>query len=71
MLADNAATNAGRCTLRIKDVCAGWVTEFHHVLGRAVTGDDPRHLVAACGPCNRHVGDPARYDPQPRTMTRW
>ncbi|WKU03856.1 hypothetical protein [Micromonospora sp. HUAS LYJ1] len=44
----------------------------HHTLGKAVTGDDPRHLVAACAACNLHIGDPARHvDPPDRPVTRW
>jgi hypothetical protein len=71
VLAANRAHNAGRCTLRIDKVCTGWADCVHHVLGRRATGDDPRHLVAACGACNRSVGDPARHDPEPRPITRW
>ncbi|HEV2784686.1 MAG TPA: hypothetical protein VGX25_35325 [Actinophytocola sp.] len=59
-----------RCQLRRPD-CAGRADQVHHTLGRAVTGDDERYLVAACGPCNRGVGDPARRDPQPAPRTRW
>ncbi|MFI1195506.1 HNH endonuclease [Micromonospora sp. NPDC020750] len=44
----------------------------HHTLGKAVTGDDPRHIVAACEPCNLHIGDPARHnDPPNKAVTRW
>lgn len=44
----------------------------HHTLGRAVTGDDPRYIVAACAACNRHIGDPtAAADPEPTVRTRW
>ncbi len=47
----------------------------HHTLGRSVTGDDPRHIVAACGPCNLHIGDPTQRapvaDPQPQPRTNW
>jgi hypothetical protein len=35
------------------------------MLGKAVTGDDPLYLQAACTPCNQHVGDPAAGDPEP------
>lgn len=37
----------------------------HHVLGRKVTGDDPRYIVAACQHCNLKVGDPTKYANQP------
>lgn len=44
----------------------------HHTRGRAVTGDDPRYLVAACTPCNLHIGDPTKHtDPPGRSTTRW
>jgi hypothetical protein len=44
----------------------------HHTQGRAVTGDDPAYMVAACTPCNLKIGDPTRQpDPLPKPMTRW
>ena len=44
----------------------------HHTLGKAVTGDDPRYIVAACQACNLHIGDPTKQaDPQPKPRTRW
>jgi hypothetical protein len=44
----------------------------HHTLGRAVTGDDPRFIVAACSACNLHIGDPTQqHDPRNRRVTRW
>jgi len=52
----------------------------HHTLGKARTGDDEQHLVAACGPCNRWIGEPgtsahararAAADPAPKPQTRW
>lgn len=44
----------------------------HHTLGRAVSGDDPEHMVAACAACNLAIGDPnARPDPQPKRGTKW
>lgn len=62
-----------RCQLRIESVCTGMATTVHHVKGRRVTGDDPEHLVAACRPCNLHVGDPTRqsHDPKPRPRSSW
>lgn len=44
----------------------------HHTLGKAITGDDPQHIVAACTPCNLAIGDPSNAaDPQPQPRTRW
>ena len=60
------------CRLKIQGVCATHATHVHHTHGKAVTGDDPRYLVAACAPCNLHVGNPTRNpDPQPRPVTKW
>lgn len=71
VLAWNAATNEGRCTLQLPGVCTGDADQVHHRYGRALTGDDPRYLDPACGPCNRKVGDPLANDPQPRPLTNW
>lgn len=71
VLAENRARHGGRCRLGIAGVCQGEATHVHHTLGRAVTGDDPRHLVAACAACNLHIGDPARHNPQPKRVSRW
>lgn len=71
-LADNQRLRGGRCQLAIKGTCTGVATCVHHVLGRGVTGDDPRYLMASCGPCNEKTGDPARVpDPPARRITRW
>jgi hypothetical protein len=44
----------------------------HHTLGKAVTGDDPAHIVAACAVCNLAIGDPsAAADPPGRSATQW
>jgi hypothetical protein len=52
--------------------CLGVADCVHHTRGRALTGDDPAFMVAACTPCNLKVGDPTRMpDPPPRPMTRW
>jgi hypothetical protein len=70
ILAANALTNGGRCTLAIPRVCSGMADQVHHALGKAVTGDDPRFLQATCGPCNRKVGEPgARVEP--RRVSSW
>ena len=46
--------------------CLGVADCVHHTLGKSVTGDDPRYLVAACTPCNLHAGEPDPVaDPAP------
>lgn len=50
--------------------CLGVADCVHHTRGRAVTGDDPRFMVAACTPCNLLIGEP-RVDPPPRPVTEW
>ncbi len=61
-----------RCRIQLPGVCTGRATHVHHIHGRARTGDDPAHLVAACAPCNLKTGDPAKQpDPAPRPRTRW
>lgn len=58
-----------RCRLALPG-CTGEATDAHHTLGRAVTGDDPRWVVAACHRCNLKMGEPVP-DPAPRPLTRW
>lgn len=58
------------CTVRA-ELSGPHAGHAHHTRGRAVTGDDPRHIVAACAACNVHIGDPAAHDPQPAPRTRW
>jgi hypothetical protein len=70
VLAENQRTNQGRCQLRLRG-CTGQATQVHHTHGRALTGDDPRHLLACCKPCNLKVGDPSATRPLPRRVTRW
>lgn len=65
------ARDGYRCRVQIEGVCTGRATCVHHVHGRAVTGDDPRYLVASCDPCNQAMGDPTKYDPQPTPRSRW
>lgn len=62
-----------QCQLQIPGVCTTRATHVHHTKGRAITGDDPAHLVAACAPCNLQVGDPTtrRHDPPPRPTSKW
>lgn len=71
VLAANMRENGGRCGVAIVGVCTGEATCVHHTLGRAVTGDDPRYLVASCKACNLHIGEPARHAPQPKRVTEW
>jgi 5-methylcytosine-specific restriction endonuclease McrA len=53
-------------------VCVGIATHVHHTRGRAVTGDDPRFLVASCAPCNLRIGDPTKHaDPPNKAVTSW
>lgn len=61
------------CQLQIPGVCVQRSTPMHvhHTLGKE-RGDNPAHLVAACAPCNLHVGDPARgNDPPAAPITKW
>lgn len=64
------ARDQNRCQLKLPG-CTTVATEVHHLLGREVSGDNPEHLVAACGGCNKAVGDPRRHDPSPQPRTRW
>lgn len=44
----------------------------HHTLGRARTGDDPRHIVGACETCNLKIGEPGvTGDPPAQAVTVW
>ena len=43
----------------------------HHTVGRAVSGDDPRYLMAAHKECNEKAGEPTKRDPRPVSTTRW
>lgn len=64
------ARDGQRCQLKLEG-CTTKATCVHHTAGKAVTGDDPAHLVAACQNCNLKIGDPARYDPPARPRTAW
>lgn len=60
------------CQVRLPGVCTHRATCAHHVLGRAVTGDAPEFLVAACSACNLALGDPSDSpDPAPQPVTTW
>ena len=60
-----------RCQLKVPGVCTTVATCAHHVLGKAVTGDDPAHMIASCTACNLKVGDPRKLDPAPRPKEWW
>jgi hypothetical protein len=67
----NQIENQGKCQVQITDVCTGQADTVHHVLGRAVTGDDPKYLVATCRACNAAIGEPKRSSPPHRTISQW
>jgi len=71
VLAENLVINGGRCAVGIKDVCTGEAECVHHVLGRAVTGDDPRYLIASCNACNLRIGRPRSSGLQHKRVTDW
>lgn len=71
ILFDNQLENQGRCTVQIEGVCTGQANTVHHTLGRGVTGDDPRYLVACCKECNGRIGEPKRTSPPHRPITEW
>ncbi|HEY0638701.1 MAG TPA: hypothetical protein VGD67_13710 [Pseudonocardiaceae bacterium] len=60
-----------RCQIRHPDICRTRANCVHHLDGRAVSGDNPDRLVAACTPCNAREGDPTCHDPAPTTRTPW
>jgi 5-methylcytosine-specific restriction endonuclease McrA len=58
-----------QCQIRAPG-CTGHAEHVHHTHGRDTTGDDPRHLVAACAHCNLAIGQPTP-DPTPTGGTTW
>lgn len=60
----------GRCQLKL-DVCKTYADCVHHLVGRAITGDNPEYLVASCTPCNLKIGNPAKHDPPAAPRTKW
>ena len=56
------------CQLQIPHVCTRVGDQAHHVLGKGVSELDA-DIVAACQPCNLHVGQPTG-DP-PHKVTQW
>lgn len=71
VLRDNQTVTGGRCQLAIPRKCTGHATQVHHVYGRAVTGDDPRYLVATCRACNLAAGEPETNPVSPKRVSRW
>lgn len=61
----------GVCQLRVPGVCTTRADQVHHTKGRAVTGDDPKYLVASCRACNLHVGQPGSRSPKHLRITSW
>ena len=60
-----------QCKLRL-DGCTTTAQCVHHILGKRITGDDPRYLVSACNHCNLKLGDPTKKpDPPSKGITRW
>jgi hypothetical protein len=52
--------------------CSGRFEQAHHTRGRAVTGDDPRYIVASCTACNKAIGDPTEHADRPiKGVTQW
>lgn len=68
VLAANVEQHGGACQIALKGswitqrghvkACLGVADCVHHTIGRARSGDDPAHLVAACRNCNEKIGDP-------------
>jgi 5-methylcytosine-specific restriction endonuclease McrA len=73
------ARDAYRCGLEVQGVCVGTSTPMHahHVHGKdsgcpGCRADLATHLIAACAPCNLHVGNPAGgADPPAVPVSRW
>lgn len=70
VLATNRIEHDGRCQLALAG-CTKVANVVHHTLGRAVTGDDPRYLVACCAHCNGRIGDPQVSQPPMRSRSSW
>ena len=57
------ARDGHTCKVQLDGICTTHAAHVHHTKGRAITGDDPRYLVASCAACNLHIGDPTRFSP--------
>lgn len=71
ILFDNQVENQGQCQVQLPDVCTGQANTVHHVLGRAVTGDNRDYLVACCRECNLKIGEPKLSSPPHRVVSDW
>lgn len=71
VLLANQMAAGGQCQAGVAGVCTGLADTVHHTLGRAVTGDDMRYLIAVCRSCNLHIGEPGRHSPTPKIITKW
>lgn len=58
-----------RCQLQIPGICTTTATQVHHLLGRDISGDDPRYLAASCAPCNQKAGHPPTS--KPKRVSNW
>lgn len=63
------ARDGNQCRLEIKGVCTTRATQVHHLLGREVSGDDPKYLTVACRPCNLKAGNPNFA--KPKRISNW
>lgn len=69
-----ALTGESWCRVRVPGICVGvsYPMHVHHMDGVGA-GDRLDRLVAACAPCNLHIGDPVKRgdDPPCRAVTKW
>lgn len=62
-----------RCTLQLES-CTGDAEDVHHIqpLSRGGAKYDMRNCAAACGTCNRQVGNRVPTEqPRPRPTSKW
>jgi len=67
---ERSGARAHTCRMRVQ-LHGPNAGEPHHTLGKAVTGDDPAHIVTACRPCNQAIGEPRQPDARPAPRTVW
>lgn len=57
-----------RCQLTYPNICLTHANNVHHL--EPWTGHpadaNPDRCIAACGPCNKHAGQPTTQDPEPK-----
>lgn len=70
ILQANRVEHGGACQVALPDVCTGQANTVHHTLGKKITGDDPKYLVACCKECNGSIGEPARA-PRHKRVSNW